>query len=167
MLEGISGRVNAGASLDEAIRQEVPPSRRSWVIRNWAGFRREGFEALIDQRVPREPKVAKESGPLIEAAREANPTVTAEEVLRILQRQRVRVLPSRSTIKTHFSRVDGRRRYAEERARAEVKIIELPLAGGELLLTAELETRAIATLTDEVQRLSEEPHFFRTSRLWK
>lgn len=78
VLRAISGRVDAGASLDEAIRQEVPKSRRNWVIRNLAGFRREGFEALIDERVPREPKVAKESGPLIEAARglpEAHPKV--------------------------------------------------------------------------------------------
>ena len=53
VLAAISGRVEAGASLDEAIRQEVPKSRRSWVIRNWAGFRREGFEALIDERAAR------------------------------------------------------------------------------------------------------------------
>lgn len=83
MLSAIAARVDGGASLDEAIRQEVPKSRRSWVIRNWASYRRLGFEALIDRRVPREPRVAKESGPLIEAARGANPKVTVEEVLRI------------------------------------------------------------------------------------
>ena len=51
----IATRVDAGAALDEAIRQEVPKPRRSWVIRHWASYRRDGFEALIDERVPREP----------------------------------------------------------------------------------------------------------------
>lgn len=151
----IAARVEAGAALDEAIRQEVPKSRRSWVIRHWASYRRDGFEALIDERVPREPRVAKESGPLIEAAREANSKVTVEEVLGIL-RAKVRVLPSESTIKVHFARVDGRRRYAKEKARAAEEIIPLPLAGGELLRAAELETGAIAALTGEVVVLAEE-----------
>lgn len=156
VLGAISARVETGAALDEAIRQEVPKSRRSWVIRHWASYRREGFEALIDERVPREPRLAKESGPLIEAAREANPKVTAEEILGILQRQQVKVLPSASTIKKHFARVDDRRRYAKEKARAAEEILELPLAGGELMRAAELETKAIAALTDEVEALAEE-----------
>lgn len=156
VLGAIAARVDAGAALDEGIRQEVAESRRSWVIRHWKSYRREGFEALIDERVPREPKVAKESGPLIEAAREANPKVTVEEVLRILQRQKVRVLPSRSTIKLHFARVDERLRYAKAKARAAEELIELPLAGGELLRAAELETGAIAALTAEVQAVAEE-----------
>ena len=156
VLGAIGARVEAGAALDEAIRQEVPKSRRSWVIRHWASYRREGFEALIDERVPREPRVAKESGPLIEAAREANPKVTADEVLEILKGQKVQVLPSLSTIKKHFGRVDDRRRYAKEKARAAEELIELPLAGGELMRAAELETNAIAALTDEVEALAEE-----------
>ena len=88
VLGAIAARVEAGAPLNEAIRQEVRKSRRSWVIRHWASYRREGFEALIDERVPREPRLAKESGPLIEAAREANAKVTSDEVLEILQRQK-------------------------------------------------------------------------------
>ena len=92
MLGVIATRVDAGAALDEAIRQEVPKSRRSWVIHHWASFRREGFEALIDERVPREPKVAKESGSLIETARDANSKVTVVDVWGILQRQKVSVL---------------------------------------------------------------------------
>lgn len=156
VLGAIAARVEAGAVLDEAIRQEVAKSRRSWVIRHWTSFRKEGFEALIDERVPREPRLAKESGPLIEAAREANPKVTIDEVLGILQRQKVKVLPSASTIKKHFARVDGRRRYAKEKARADEEVIELPLAGGELLRAAELETGAIGALTGEVLALAEE-----------
>jgi hypothetical protein len=152
----IAARVDAGATLDEAIRREVPRSRRSWVIRHWGSYRKEGFEGLIDERVPREPRLAKESGPLIEAAREANPKVTVDEVLTILQRQKVQVLPSASTIKTHFARVDGRRRYAKEKERAAGEVIELALAGGELMRAAELETGAIGALTSEVQALAEE-----------
>src|SRR3974390_1122047 len=110
VLGAIAVRVDGGAALDKAIRQEVPKSRRSWVIRHWRSYREQGFEALIDERGPREPKVAKESGPLVEAAREANPKVSVEEVLQILQRQGVGVLPSASTIKKHFARVDERRR---------------------------------------------------------
>ena len=87
VLEAIGARVEAGSSLNEAIAEQVPKSRRSWVIRNWPRFRVDGLEALIDARVPREPKVAKESGPLIEAAREANPKVTANEVLEILRKK--------------------------------------------------------------------------------
>jgi len=55
--------------------------------------------------VPREPKVAKECGGLIEAARLANPRITVEEVLKLLQRQHVKVLPSKRTIQKHFARV--------------------------------------------------------------
>jgi hypothetical protein len=156
VLELIAARVEAGAALDEAIRLEVPKSRRSWVIRHWGSYGREGFEGLIDERVPREPRLAKESGPLIEAAREANPKVTVDEVLNILQRQKVQVLPSASTIKTHFARVDGRRRYAKEKERTAGEVIELALAGGELMQAAELETGAIGALTSEVQALAEE-----------
>lgn len=156
VLAAIATRVDAGTSLDEAIRQEVPTSRRSWVIRHWKSYRRDGFEGLIDERVPREPRLAKECGPLIEAAREANAKVTVEEVLKILQRQKVQVLPSASTIKKHFARVDGRQGYAKRKARAAEEFIELPLAGGELLRAAELETGAIAALTSEVQTLAEE-----------
>jgi hypothetical protein len=156
VLGAIAARVDAGAALDEAIRQEVPKSRRSWVIRHWGSYRWEGFEGLIDERVPREPRLAKESGPLIEAAREANPKVTVDEVLKILQRQKVQVLPSASTIKTHFARVDGRRRYAKEKERVAGEVIELALAGGELMRAAEVETGAIGALTSEVQALAEE-----------
>ena len=134
----------------------MPKSRRSWVIRHWKSYCRDGFEGLIDERVPREPRLAKECGPLIEAAREANANVTVEEIVEILQRQKVRVLPSASTIKKHFARVDGRKGYAKRKARAAEEIIELPLAGGELLRAAELETGAIAALTSEVQTLTEE-----------
>lgn len=156
VLGAIAARVDGGETLDGAIREEVPNSRRSWVIRHWGSYLKEGFEGLIDERVPREPRLAKECGPLIEAAREANPRVTIDEVLRILQRQKIQMLPSASTIKVHFRRVDGRRKYAEEKERAAEEVIEEPLAGGELLRAAELETGAIAAMASEVEAIAEE-----------
>ena len=156
VLTAIAARVKGGASLNAAVKAEVPKSRRSWVIHHWAKFQEEGLESLIDARVPREPKVAKESGPLIEAAREANRHITADEVMKILQRQRVKVLPSLSTIKQAFARVDGRNRYAREKEREAGEVVELPFAGGELLLAAEAESGLLSALTDEVRALAEE-----------
>ena len=156
LLSAIAARVKGGVSLNAAIKATVPKGRRSWVIHRWPKFRAEGLEALIDARVAREPRVAKESGPLIEAAREANPQVTASEVTKILHRQGVKVLPSLSTIKKSFARVDGRRRYEREKERAVEEVVELPFAGGELLLAAEVESGLMASLTGEVLALAEE-----------
>lgn len=156
VLAGIAALVAGGASLNAAIRASVPKSRRSWVIHRWPKYQAGGLEALIDSRVPREPKLAKECGPLIEAARQANPTITAEEVTRILQQQKVEKLPSLSTLKQAFARVDGRRRYARTKERAAGEVIELPFAGGELLLAAEAESGLLGALTDEVCAVAEE-----------
>lgn len=84
LLSELAARVKSGEVLNQAIRELVPAARRSWVIRSMPDFQREGFEALIDQRVPREPKVAKECGGLIEAARLANPRLTVDEGLSLL-----------------------------------------------------------------------------------
>lgn len=156
VLASISERVAQGQTLNESIRQLVSPSRRSWVMRHWPAYQREGWEALIDERLPREPRIAKECGAQIEAARMANPQVTVEEMTRILREQKVRVLPSASTIKQHFARVDQRRRDAGRKTRKAKEVVELPFAGGELLLAAEVETGGVAALVEEVRRLGEE-----------
>lgn len=156
VLKGIAARVEKGEQVNDVIRMLLPAARRSWAYRHLAAFRREGFEALIDERVPREPKVAKECGGLIEMAREANPRVTVNEVLRALEKQKVRVLPSERTIQKHFERVDGRTRYAEKKQRAQLEVVELPLAGAELLAAAEVETGGVAALTDEVVEMGKE-----------
>ena len=156
LLEAIARQVDGGASLNQAIRKHVPPSRRSWVVHRWPAFRAEGWESLIDQRVPREPKLAKACGPLIQTARAANPRLTPAEALQLLRDQGVEVLPSFSTIKTHFARVDARRRYAKQKEERALQVIELPLAGGELLAAAELETGGIAALTEDVLALQRE-----------
>lgn len=156
VLLAIAARVKDGASLNAATKAEVPRARRSWVIRRWPQYRKVGFEALIDARVPRAPEVARECGPLIEAARLANPRITADEVMRVLQQAKVSRLPSLSTIKQSFARVDGRLRYARKKERAAGEVVELPFAGGELLRAAELESGLLDALTDEVQAVAEE-----------
>ena len=157
LLGKIAALVKGGQALNEAIRELAPASRRSWVIRSLPGFHREGFESLIDERVPREPKVAKECGGLIEAARLAKAEVTVDEVLALLQRQRVKVLPSKRTIQKHFARVDGRTRYEKKKQqRGGKQVVELPLAGGELLAAAQQVTGGVAALTDEVATLAAE-----------
>lgn len=150
----IVARVDAGEALNHAIAAEVEPSRRSWVIRRWRSFREQGFESLIDSRVPREPKVTRAFEDAIEAARTANPRVTVAEMLAILERRRGnRPLPSSATIKRVFARVDERRRYAERKVRKGGRVVELPFAGGEFLLAAELETGGVAALTDAVVKV--------------
>jgi hypothetical protein len=105
-----------------------------------------GFEALIDTRTPREPKVAQASRQALQAARAANARVTTAEALQILRAQGIAPLPSESTIKREFARVDDRREYAAKKRLAAHEVVELPFAGGELLLAAEAETGGIAAL---------------------
>jgi hypothetical protein len=152
----IKKHVDAGTTLNDAIRRAVPSSRRSWVMRNWKAYVRDGFEALIDRRTPREPVLSRACAGLIQAAREADSNVTVARVLEILRGQKLKDLPSPSTIRLHFARVDARTRYAKKKQEAAQKVEELPFAGGELLRAAELETGAIAALTDEVVALAEE-----------
>ncbi len=137
VMERIAKLVRSGTSLNKAILKVVPESRRSWVIRHWAAFQANGFQALIDKRLPRESQVARECAGLIKVARRVNPKVTAEEVLTILPEQKVQVLPGLPTIKRHFAKVDGRRRYREKKARSAKEVVALPFAGGELLCAAE------------------------------
>jgi hypothetical protein len=156
LLRRIEARVNQGETLNEATAREAPRSRRSWVMGHWKRWKREGLEALIDARLPREPTVSRECESIIQAARQTDPTVSVGRVLEILKEQRIKVLPSESTIKRHFTRVDGRRKYAQRKAQAKEKVVELPLAGGELLLAAEVESGAMQALTREVEKLAEE-----------
>jgi hypothetical protein len=82
--------------------------------------------------------------------------VSVERVLEILKEQRVKPLPSLSTLRRHFARVEGRRKYARRQAEQQEHVEELPCAGGELLLAAEQECGAMAALTDEVEQLAQE-----------
>jgi hypothetical protein len=148
-----------GRSLNAAIRKVVPANRRSWVLRRIPAYRKQGFEALIDSRTPREPAVSVACRQVVQTAREMNPRVTPKEALEILRKQKISPLPSESTIKREFSRVDERRKYARKkagRARDAVKVVELPLAGGEVLAAAEIETGGIAALTAEVDQIAKQ-----------
>ena len=55
LLARIAARVKQGDTLNEATAGEAPRSRRSWVMRHWKRWQKEGVEALIDARLPREP----------------------------------------------------------------------------------------------------------------
>lgn len=147
-----------GLSLNRAIAKVLPANRRSWALRRIAAYKERGLEALIDTRMPREPKVSVACRHAVQAAREANPQLTVDEALEILGNQHITPLPSESTIKREFKRVKDRRQYAQKKAAREGKVveeIELPLAGGELLAAAEIETGGISALTDEVVQIAE------------
>ena len=146
-----------GRSLNAAIAKVLPATRRSWALRRIPNYRDQGFEALIDARLPREATVAQSCRQTVQAAREENPRITVDETLEILQRQAITPLPSESTIKREFARVKERRKYARRKAAAQgrTEVVELPFAGGELLAAAETETGGIAALTSEVVRIAE------------
>jgi hypothetical protein len=156
VMEKIVAHVGNGDRRDATIRKVVPASRRSWVLRHWDDFKKLGWEALIDERLPREPKIAKACGKLIESAREANPEISVSAVLEILRAQKVAPLPSPSTTRTHLKRADRRMGRRKREKRAAEQIIETSCAGGELLLAAEMETGAISALTTVVESLANE-----------
>lgn len=157
VIKRILAHVGKGHSLNDAIAKELPANRRSWALRRIPGYREQGFEALIDARTPREAEVSVGCRQAVQAAREANPRLTVDEALEILRKQRITPLPSASTIKREFARVKERRKYARRKAAAQgrTEVVELPLAGGELLAAAETETGGIAALTSEVVRIAE------------
>jgi hypothetical protein len=105
-----------GLSLNEAIAKVVPANRRSWALRRIPDYRKQGLGALIDTRTPREPVVSAACRAALQAAREANARLTPDEALNILRKQRISPLPSESTIKREFSRVDERRKYERKKA---------------------------------------------------
>jgi hypothetical protein len=146
-----------GISLNEAIAKALPGNRRSWALRRIPRYRKEGFEALIDARTPREAEVSIACRQAVQAACEANPRLTVDEALKILRTQRITPLPSRSTIKREFARVKERGKYARRKAKQQGRpeVVELRFAGGELLTAAEAETGGIAALTREVVRIAE------------
>jgi hypothetical protein len=155
-VKAILRRVEGGASLNAAIAAVLPAGRRSWALRRIPAYRERGFEALVDTRMPREPRVSVGCRQVVQAAREAHPRVTIEQVLTILRRQGVAPMPSDSTIKREFARVDARRKYAQKKQERSGRVEELAFAGGELLVAAEVETGAIAALTQLVVEIGKD-----------
>ena len=172
-IKAILKRVAEGASLNAAVAKELPANRRSWAMRQVPAYRRRGIEALIDARIPREPKVSARCREVVQAAREANSRLTTDQALELLHEHGISPLPSTSTIKREFSKVDERRKYGRKKARkaaaegvelateevekveAAAEIVELPFAGGELLMAAETEAGGIAALTKEIVQIGE------------
>ena len=151
-LDLVLAEVDEGASLNQAIAATLPASRRSWAMRRLPSYRAEGVEGLIDRRLPREPSMTAEVRTAIEAAYQGHPGVTAFGVVDQLQSKGVLCLPSRGSIDRELS---GARARARTKARHE-ETVDLPFAGGELLLAAEIETGAIGALTEEVVTLGRE-----------
>ena len=158
LIQQILAEEAAGLSLNEAIAKAVPANRRSWALRRIPAYREVGFGALIDARTPREPTVSAACRAALQAGREINPRLTVDAALELLRKQRISPLPSESTIKREFARVDERRKYARKKAAlaGEPRVSELPLAGGELLAVAELETGGIGALTETVVAIGQQ-----------
>jgi hypothetical protein len=147
--------VKRGESLNAAVKRYLPANRRSWAMRRIPAYRERGIEALFDTRTPRDPKVTTACRQSVQSARTANPNLTVAEALDILRIQDVSPLPSATTIKREFAVADRHRRREEERRkRSTTETVDLPLAGGELLLAAELESGVIGALTDCVMDIA-------------
>lgn len=157
VLKRILERVaDEGVSQNEAIEMELPPSKRSWAIKFLTRYKKGGFEALIDRRLPRESKLDRHVAALIQTVRQADPNATAEKAWDALRAQRIKALPDRKTVLRQYRKVDDRRRYAEKKRRAkEVEVIELDRAGGQVLLAAEEETGLVEALTTTVDNYAE------------
>lgn len=156
-MKAIARRRARGLSVTRAILEVVRPARQGWAKRHWSAYRRDGLEALIDARLPREPKVTRACTEAVQAARLANPKLTIAETLKILQSLKVRLLPSVSTLRNIFRRVDSRRQYTERKGRfSSTQAVDLPYAGGELILAAEVETGVVSALTNEVVKIGTE-----------
>jgi hypothetical protein len=153
-LELVLTEVNGGSSLNQAITAKLPPSRRSWAMRWLPRYRADGVEGLIDRRLPRESLMTAEVHAAIEAAYQGHPGVTAGDVVDQLHSNGVTCLPSRHRIDRELA---GARVRARARTTAQhEQVIDLPFAGGEFLLAAEVETGAIRALTEEVVVLGQE-----------
>jgi len=151
VVKEILSAVQGGLSLNAAVKRYLPAGRRSWAMRRVPAYREHGIEALFDTRTPREPKVTRACREAVQAARASNPTLTVSGALEILREQKVCPLPSATTIKREFALADRRGRDQEQpREGPAPKTVAFPLAGGELLLAAEIETGAVAALTATV-----------------
>jgi transposase len=154
----VEALVKGGSSLNTALAKVgAGAAKRSSLLRWVTRYRADGLEGLIDARTPREPKLTEGCRRSIEALRQTSPRIDAETVATRLEEQGVTPLPSKSSIKKQFRLVDARQKYARAKGKErEDEVVILPLAGGELLLAAELETGVMAAVTDEVVAIGKE-----------
>jgi hypothetical protein len=157
-LAPVLAAIEAGSSLNKAIASNLPASRRSWVLRSLPRFRAHGADGLIDRRLPRESTMTEDVRLAIEDAYRQHTEVTTDEVVNCLAAKGVTCLPSRDRLDHELAVVRARARSkptAQEEKPVEADV-DLPFAGGELLLAAEVETGAIRALTEEVVALGRE-----------
>ena len=161
----------AGLSFNQAVRETLPESKRSWAVRRWPRWKRHGLDGLFDLREPPKAPMTRACRELVIGARLANPKLPVAEALAVLTAGGIKELPSPSTIKRLFQKADAKRRYqAKKRRQAEseqgtagasaegepAEVEELDIAGAEVLKAAALETGGISALTDEVEELAVE-----------
>ena len=172
VMKAIAAKVDdEGMSLNRAVSETLPESKRSWAVRRWPRWKRHGLDGLIDKRQPPAARVTRACESLVTGARLGNPKLTVDEALAVLTAGGIKKLPSPSTIKRLFKKADAKRRYQankqrvseSEQASAEsstsAKVENLDVAGAELLKAAEVNTGGIAALTDTAEELAAEVQY--------
>jgi len=153
-VQKIAALLESGKSLEAALAKAGTGEPRSTVMRWLARYSEQGLEGLIDARAPRERKLTRGCRDRIEALRTAKPKTSVEEVSTVLEQEGMLPLPSKSWIKKEFGRIKSKRQYAMAKAKeattGKTQVVPLTLAGGELLLAAEMETGVMAAITDEI-----------------
>lgn len=144
--------IEQGYSQDAAIREVDVPSQRSTILRDLAEYREEGFEALIDRRMPRESEVTQEERDLLRVARRANPKITVQE-LEVLLKDELKVTRSETTIKRVLAEEGAARRPG--RPAKDMDVEELGVAGMEILKAADLETGGVQVVVDALESMAE------------
>ncbi len=157
LLDAVIAEMNRGCSQNDSIDRVLPRSKRSWATRRLPRYRDLGFEGLFDTRLPREPGASRRvARNIAEEVAAVDPSVDLAAVLPVLLDRGIGPLPSPATIRKELARAGAIVKREEKKRRAEEEIVDLPFAGGELLLAAELETGGIAALAREVSAIAEE-----------
>lgn len=154
----VLAKLDVGSSLNMAIASSLPASRRSWALRWLPRYKAHGVEGLIDRRLPRESSMTENVQAALAEAHREHPGVTADEVVGQLLGRGVIRLPSRDRLDRELAmvRVRAQPKPAAQEEKPMEEVFELPFAGGELLLAAEVETGAMAALTNEIVKLGGE-----------
>lgn len=144
------------------------------MVRHWKQYQEQGWEALIDRRTGREPRVSRACQELVVGARLADAELSMERMLEILGEARGGKLPSETVIKRLFAQAERKRKQGrtvrpvetgtagagpqqgQQGEAGEAEVQELEMAGVELVLAAELETQLMEGLVEGVCELSKQ-----------
>lgn len=143
--------VKAGESQDAAIRNVVPSSRRSKMVRALQRYKEEGFEGLIDRRTPREVAVPDAQRRLICAVRRCQPEIRVSEIETLVE-VAMGSAPSETTIKRILNGAGLARSKGRPQA-AGIEVEELSAAGFELLKAAESQTSAVINIVKAIKSI--------------